>query len=413
MAPRFDTATKWIGQKDYTFVIKLVIVLGRFLFGRATQPQNPINRAVVCDYLSCNYRYIKKESTVSPIWWTARTMRSVLPFVLAFLNGQEKRSLVGRSNTEISQCEHFRETTAMTTFVSKYLDRIGLDPSTFDDSTPKDHALLCRLTEAHLSTIPFENLAQHGGHGGPVELNLEIIADKILDRKRGGFCLELNGLFAALLEQLGFHVVIVPAVVHMDGPIGFDRPATHVILMVTLPNQSDHNPMTYFVDVGFGEPPANPLRYEFGREQVTSEGMKSRIIESDGIVTLEWFKDEVWKSRLRWELKESLKTPSPSIKDFQHILGVVYNEASNFSNKMIVCRLTLEKKLTLAGCKFKVTGPPRHGDDGEGQVKLIQVDSLQQARNILLDHFGIPLEETEQLDWQRISAQDPILFAQM
>ena len=221
--------------------------------------------------------------------------------------------------------------------------------------------------------------------------------------------MELNGLFAKLLEQFGCQIVLVPATVYGDEQVGFNRPNTHVTIIARLPNDQG----TYFVDVGFGEPPSNPLKYEFGTEQITSEGMKSRLVENDGIVTLEWYKDDSWKPRLRWMLEDSLAKTSRTLPDFQHILDIVQSEASIFSNKLIVCRLTLDKKITLAGSKFKVTGPPRFMDNRQGEVTVTPVDSLEQAREILATHFGIPLEETEQLDWDRITSQDPTLFAQL
>lgn len=298
---------------------------------------------------------------------------------------------------------------SMTPFVTKYLDRIGVHPTAFDSSKTFNYDLFCQLTEAHLSSIPFENLAQHGGHGGSVTLNMESIADKILERKRGGFCMELNPLFATLLEHLGCQIVLVPAIVYGDEQVGFNRPSTHVTIIARLPNEQG----TYFVDVGFGEPPSNPLKYEFGSEQITSEGMKSRLVENDGIVTLEWYKDDSWKPRLRWKLEDSLARTSRTLSDFQDTLDIVQNEASIFSNKLIVCRLTLDTKMTLAGSKFKVTGPPRFLDNRQGEVKITQVDSREQAREILASHFGIPLEETEKLDWDKITTQDPTLFEQM
>jgi N-hydroxyarylamine O-acetyltransferase len=92
--------------------------------------------------------------------------------------------------------------------------------------------LLRQLVEAHLEKIPFENLAQDGGKGGPVSLDLETIATKILDRNRGGFCFELNALFAALLEDLGYQVTVVPAIVYTD--TGFRKPTTHISLAVSV-----------------------------------------------------------------------------------------------------------------------------------------------------------------------------------
>ena len=330
-------------------------------------------------------------------------MRLSVPVLMTTLSSRAQPKYMGAvrpTTTDISN--------SMTPFVAKYLDRIGVPQGDFDSSETLNYDLFCRLTEAHLSSIPFENLAQHGGHGGPVTLNLDDIADKILDRQRGGFCMELNGLFATLLDQLGCQTVLVPAIVYGDEQVGFNRPSSHVTIIARLPNDQG----TYFVDVGFGEPPSNPLKYEFGSEQVTSEGMKSRLVENDGIVTLEWYKGDSWKPRLRWMLEDSLAKTSRTLSDFQPTLDLVQSEASIFSNKLIVCRLTLDSKVTLAGSKFKVTGPPRFVDHQQGEVTVTHFATLEEARDILATHFGIPLQETEQLAWGQITAQDPKLFEQ-
>ena len=52
---------------------------------------------------------------------------------------------------------------------------------------------------AHLLAVPFENLDIH--RGMPIALDQEYLYDKIVLRRRGGFCYELNSLFAALLRE--------------------------------------------------------------------------------------------------------------------------------------------------------------------------------------------------------------------
>jgi N-hydroxyarylamine O-acetyltransferase len=68
---------------------------------------------------------------------------------------------------------------------------------------------LRRLHTAHLERIPFENLSIHLGE--PIALEPEALVAKIVDRRRGGFCYELNGAFATLLRSLGFDVTLLAA----------------------------------------------------------------------------------------------------------------------------------------------------------------------------------------------------------
>src|SRR3954447_10763487 len=90
---------------------------------------------------------------------------------------------------------------------------------------------LRRLQVAHLLTVPFENLSIHRGE--PIELDDEALFEKMVVRRRGGFCYELNGLFAALLRSLGFEVVMLAAgVMGADGE--FSPDFDHMALMVNL-----------------------------------------------------------------------------------------------------------------------------------------------------------------------------------
>src|SRR5918912_1986724 len=88
--------------------------------------------------------------------------------------------------------------------VAAYLDRIDyrgpLEPTA---------ETLRRLHVAHLLAVPFENL--NIGMGWPIVLDQDALFAKIVVRRRGGFCYELNGLFAALLRTLGFDVVMLSA----------------------------------------------------------------------------------------------------------------------------------------------------------------------------------------------------------
>src|SRR5579871_4115487 len=88
--------------------------------------------------------------------------------------------------------------------INDYLTRInyhgGLEPTL---------PTLQALHETHLLAIPFENLSIH--YQQPIRLQEEALFDKIVYQRRGGFCYELNGLFAWLLRELGFQVTLLSA----------------------------------------------------------------------------------------------------------------------------------------------------------------------------------------------------------
>ena len=78
--------------------------------------------------------------------------------------------------------------------IDAYLERIG-----YRGSREPTVETLKRLHRAHMLTVPFENLDIPLGR--PIVLSLPLLYDKIVRRRRGGFCYELNGLFAWLLQD--------------------------------------------------------------------------------------------------------------------------------------------------------------------------------------------------------------------
>src|SRR5262245_17510385 len=101
--------------------------------------------------------------------------------------------------------------------LAAYLDRIAVArPPELDE------AALGLLHRAHQMAVPFENLSIHLAE--PISLDEDDLLDKIVTRRRGGFCYELNGAFALLLLALGAQVARVAARVYGDG--GSARPST-------------------------------------------------------------------------------------------------------------------------------------------------------------------------------------------
>ena len=64
---------------------------------------------------------------------------------------------------------------------------------------------LFALQKAHLEKIPYNNLEILYSNQVP-SLAVEAMFEKMIRRKLGGYCFELNGLFADLLRSLGYEV---------------------------------------------------------------------------------------------------------------------------------------------------------------------------------------------------------------
>ena len=175
--------------------------------------------------------------------------------------------------------------------IDDFCHRLGIDPDELDGPT---RSTLERLQHAHVTTVPFENLAitgdpfddadelgsspretasGDGDDGEGVVLDYEHLFEKIVYRERGGFCFELNGLFNRVLSELGFDVDRVAA--RVIGSDGTGRPpANHLTNLVELDRR-------YVVDVGTG-PPAmrRPLPLD-GSVRTDDVGVSWRVAPCD------------------------------------------------------------------------------------------------------------------------------------
>ncbi|GAA2274585.1 arylamine N-acetyltransferase [Nonomuraea roseoviolacea subsp. roseoviolacea] len=132
-----------------------------------------------------------------------------------------------------------------------YLARIG-----HDGARAPSAATLRAVHRAHVTSIPFENLDVVLGRGVPIDL--ESLQDKLVRRRRGGYCHEHNLLFAAALERLGFRVTRHLARIRLGGRFHLAR--THATLTVE-PEEGGR----WLADVGFGgEGLVEPLPFRDG-----------------------------------------------------------------------------------------------------------------------------------------------------
>jgi arylamine N-acetyltransferase len=97
--------------------------------------------------------------------------------------------------------------------IDSYLSRISFPvkkypkPTAAADRVDESFKYLSQLQKCHLSSIPFENLALHYSPAPKISLDKDIVYDKIVRKARGGYCMELNLLFANVLKGLGYEVV--------------------------------------------------------------------------------------------------------------------------------------------------------------------------------------------------------------
>ena len=225
--------------------------------------------------------------------------------------------------------------------VAAYVDRIQyygpLNPTA---------DVLRDLHRAHMLTVPFENLDIH--------IHREIVCDeerfihKVVNERRGGFCYELNGAFAALLRALGFRVTLlsarVPCADGRDGP-EYD----HLTLRVDLEEP-------WLADVGFGDSFREPLRLRPGLEQAQGDRMYRIILATDDL------RCEV-KDESAWKLEYLFSLEPRQLSEFGGMCR--YHQTSPespFTRKRVCSRATPEGRITLSNGKLIET---RNGERQE------------------------------------------------
>jgi N-hydroxyarylamine O-acetyltransferase len=247
--------------------------------------------------------------------------------------------------------------------LAAYLARIGVGgPLALDAGTLRD------LHRAHLVAVPFENLSIHLGE--PISLDEADLIDKIVGRRRGGFCYELNGAFAGLLERLGAQVRRFSARVYGDDG-GLGPPFDHLALMAALPDGTG----PWLADVGFGAHSTYPLQADSRVEQTDPGGRFLLADRPDGDVDV--VKDG--QPQYRLELRERV------LDDFVPTCWWQQTSPRSHFTKSVICsRLTDEGRITISGRKLI-----RTGRDQRIEEDLPDDPAVLAAYR---DHFGIDLD---------------------
>jgi N-hydroxyarylamine O-acetyltransferase len=242
-----------------------------------------------------------------------------------------------------------------------YLERIGYSgPLALDAET------LRRIHVAHLSAVPFENLSIHRGE--PIVLDDEALFEKVVRRRRGGFCYELNGLFAALLRSLGFDVTMLSAgVMGEQGEFGpeFD----HMTLLVTLADR-------WLADVGFGDGFREPLLLDSRADQ--AQGGRNYQIDAAGdrLVLMRRDEDGRWAAQYRFSLEPHAYADYAAMCHYHQT-----SPSSPFTQRRVCSLATEDGRITLSERRLITTSG---GDRREREL----TDEREYAL-VLRERFGL------------------------
>jgi N-hydroxyarylamine O-acetyltransferase len=255
----------------------------------------------------------------------------------------------------------------------EYLRRIGAERPGSADA-----AALRTLHRLHQLAVPFENLSIHLGE--PILLDDGDLIDKIVRRRRGGFCYELNGAFALLLEALGFEVRRVAARVFGTGGLG--PPFDHLALIVTAADGSG----PWLADVGYGSHSTFPLRFEAGKHQDDPAG-QFLLAGADGgdVDVLKDGEPQYRLERRRRDLDDFVPT----------CWWQQTSPRSHFTQGLICSLLTAHGRVSLSGrTLITTTGGTRT------EVELGTDESVLAAYR---EHFGIELDQVPRVSVGRVT----------
>ena len=247
--------------------------------------------------------------------------------------------------------------------VDAYLARIG-----YTGGRCADFPTLCSLMTCQLDAIPFENLDVFHGRLEP-DLGTEALFDKLIRRRRGGYCFELNGLFWRLLEAMGFTCFCGV------GRIALGReyltPPAHRVIFVEIDG------IRYFCDVGFGGPiPASPLPMTEGVTHTCAAGRRYRFLRDGEETTLSVERDGEFVPMLIFD-----ERPRDPVDFVPLNCFCARSPVQPFLGRQMIWRMAREGRRSIDGDLLRVT---RNGVTEE--TVLATEAALREA---LLTHFGI------------------------
>lgn len=250
--------------------------------------------------------------------------------------------------------------------IKRFLNRVK-----YSGTVEPDLSTLTDLQQAFLLSVPFENLDIHLGK--KISLSSENLFEKIVLRRRGGFCYECNILFTDLLEALGYKIQYLSARMVIEDNVGpeFD----HMVLLVTLGHDDQ-----YLVDVGNGQSARKPLRID-GTNNAVSEGRTYRVGTLGNDCALIFKENDLhWTPRYLFTLKPRMR------EDFEDMCR--YHQTSvesHFTQHRLVTIATQKGRVSLTDMQLSITS-----ESGTQERKL---RSEKEYSATLERYFGIILND--------------------
>jgi N-hydroxyarylamine O-acetyltransferase len=263
--------------------------------------------------------------------------------------------------------------------VQIYLQKLGLHGRSLDFDFLKE------INTRHVATFPFSSLGCRLGNELP--LDIESLYQRIVLRRRGGYCFEQNGLMYEILEELGFKVTLYLArvIYNQDTHPGL----THRITMVEFEGKN------YILDVGFGaDGPRVPV--SMSGEEIKDGDRIFRISKlQTGEYHMQVFKNDEFFSLYRFELAHY----GQSDCEVGHFYSHRHPNAS-FVNHLVVSRIMDNEVRSLRNLAYWMIR--------ESGIHEEKIDNVDEFRRILIDELGVRVTEAESLQLYEQAAAVPL-----
>jgi len=266
--------------------------------------------------------------------------------------------------------------------LSAYLERIG-----HAGPVAPDLATLKALHRAHLLAIPYENLDVQFGR--TVTTDPGDAFDKIVTRRRGGWCYEMNAVLGLALTEIGFSVTRMSGAA-MREQLGDETVGNHLVLRVDL----DGEP--WIADVGFGDGALEPFR------------LKPATMAFDGYdFRLEALDDGWWRfhnhefgGAKSFDFREARADPAQLAERCRWLQTA---PESHFVLNVIVQRYRGREILQMRGRTLRIVTP--------AGVEVQLIGSADEMVAVLARDFGLDVPEIAD-HWPRIVARHEAVMAE-
>ena len=199
----------------------------------------------------------------------------------------------------------------------------------------------------------------------------EALFRKIVTRRRGGFCYELNGLFAALLRALGFEVAMLSAqVANAEGE--FSPDFSHMALIIEIEER-------WLADVGFGDSFVEPLLLDERDAQVQRDRAYRLDADGERLIVQRADNGNDWKPQYRFTLKPFQYPDYAGMCEYHQT-----SPLSHFTQARICSRLTPQGRVSLSDMRLITT----EGDERREQTAA----APEEYEELLRKHFGVVME---------------------